>query len=277
MSDDTPTCSQCSRPTGHDGARLCAGCLQQVLDDLSQVDGAFKDLLITRTKQDVISREPSVSQTRERPLGYRPGAHTAAEELTICLRFWTRVLGEEFGQRFPAGPTAGLRCAAWLIRHASLIRYSNHAADLANQIRYAVAKARNVCDRPPERRYAGACPRCATDMYVREQATHIICPGCQQTYRADQRWADLLTELRDRIATAAEIAAGVGRLHGETLNRKTINQWHTRGRLIARAHTIEGHPMFRIGDVLDLARRTPREKSRRGPGTRPHAVSPCTC
>lgn len=280
MPDDTPTCGRCNRPTAHDGAHLCASCLDRLMADLKTVDELFDDLLITRTKQDVISTESSrVSGSKERPLGYRPGAMSAAEDLTICLRFWARTIADEWEQRLhrafvaPDDPKA---CARWLRCNPNTIRYSQHGVDMVDQIARSVGKARRVCDRPAERRYAGACA-CGTDLYVREQAAHITCPECGRTYRSEQRWADLLVELRDRLATAADIAAGAGRLHGEPLSRKVINQWHHRGRLVSRGQTAEGHPMFRIGDVLDLACRPTREKSRSNGSDRRQAVSPCSC
>lgn len=278
---DAPMCARCNRPTTHDGARLCTSCLDGLFADLKQVSELYDDLDITRTKQDVISAEHSrVSGSKERPLGYRPGALAAAEELTIALRFWARTIADEWEQRLnrtfraPADPKA---CALWLRCNPNTIRYSQHAADMVDQIGYAVTKARRVCDRPAERRYAGACQECGADLYSREQATHITCPACGRTYRSDERYASLLVELRDRLATAADIAAGVGRLHGQPIDRKVINQWHSRGRLAAHGHTPEGHPMFRIGDVLDLALRPKRQKAGVN-GTPPaRGVSPCTC
>lgn len=269
MSEDTPTCTRCNRPTTHDGARLCTNCLDVLRADLEQVDDVTKDLLITRTKQDVISREPAVRSTPQAPLGFRPGAMGAADQLVTVLKFWVNVLGGETGDT--------LECVGWLLRHPFTIRYHEQAGEIVDQIGYAVGKARAVCDRPAERRYAGACPACGVDLYVREQASHMTCTGCRATYRAEQRYGELLAELRDRLATAAEIAAGIGRLHGSPLSRNTITQWHSRGRLIPRGHTANGHPMYRIGDVLDLALRPKREKSPSARSTRAQAVSPCTC
>lgn len=286
MQDDTPTCARCNRPTAHDGARLCTPCLDGLFADLAHVDELYDDLDVTRTKQDVITREQSVRSSKQHPLGYRPGALSAADELTTCLRFWARTIADEWEQRLQreyqavhkfTAPEDGKACARWLRTNPNTIRYSQHTADMVDQIGYAIAKARSVIDRPAERRYAGACPDCRMDLYVREEATHITCPGCARIFRSDQRYADLLAELRDRLATAAEIAAGVGRLTGNPLSRNTITQWHTRGRLVPRGHTPEGHPMYRIGDVLDLARSPKREKSRVARSPRATTVSPCTC
>ena len=69
---------------------------------------------------------------------------------------------------------------------------------------------------------------------------------------ARREW--LLTALREHLATAAEIAMGVGELYGQRINRNTITQWYRRGRLFPHGVTRDAqHPLFRIGDVLELA------------------------
>lgn len=253
---ETENCQRCARPTG-DSARLCMACHDTLMIDLRQVGELLADLLITRTKQDAIgNRQARVSGSRERPLGFRPGALVAADDLTAVLRFWARAIADEWASRLPRDWAAisddPEQCAKFLARYPTAIRHSECAADIVDQIAYAVSKARRATDRPAEKIYAGRC-ECGIDLYAREKAAEIVCRECRRHYRTRDRRQAMLDALREHIATAADIAAGAGELYGRPLNRKTINKWHSRDRLIARRHSPTGDPMFRIGDVLDLA------------------------
>lgn len=259
---ETENCQRCARPTG-DGARLCMACHDTLTVDLRQVRELIADLLVTRTKQDAInSRQARVSGSRERPLGFRPGAMVAADELAAVLRFWARTMAAAWAQRMSVRvqwdveplivPDDAEGCATWLLRHPHTIRLTDGAADMVDQIGYAIGKARRTTDRAPEKVYAGRC-ECGVDLYARENAAEIVCQECRRHFRTADRRSAMLDALREHIATAADIANGAGELFGRPLNRKTINQWHTRDRLLARRYTAGGDPMFRIGDVLDLA------------------------
>lgn len=243
-------CQSCSCPVA-DNANLCKTCTDSLSIHLRQVKGIMNDLDITRSKQDVISdRNARVSHSREHPLGYRPAAAEAADLMHLTLAYWARTIAHELGLTVRGGTTVGL--AMWLGRHRETIRHHAGAPDLLNQVRGAISNARDIIDRPPERIYSGRCA-CGGDLYARERAHQVACQSCQNVYSVVERRAAMLAEIREHFATAAEIAAGIGELHGTQINRKTINKWSSRDRLIVRGYSIEGYPLFRIGDVLDLA------------------------
>lgn len=131
-------------------------------------------------------------------------------------------------------------------------------------MRYAVGVTRRAIDRPPERVYLGPCDRCTHDLYASPGDPAVICGECNTTYLVDQRRRWLLHSLREHLATATEISQGIGELYGQPVNRNTIYTWHHRERLLDHGYARNTHqPLFRIGDVLDLAeqpatRRQPR-------------------
>lgn len=247
---DGPLCRSCNRPCA-DNARLCAVCADALCYDLRAVPAAEADLLVTRTKQDAIAdRYARVSGSRTRPLGYRPAAVEAADLLHITLLYWGRIIAYARRTRPPGGTATEL--AMWLARHRETIRQHEGAAEIVAQIRYAISNARTAVDRPPERVYAGQCG-CGIDLYARKRAQQVKCSGCGTVHSVDERRTEMLNQIREHLATAAEIASGIGELHGQPINRKTINKWSSRDRLVVRGYSAEGYPLFRIGDVLDLA------------------------
>lgn len=248
--NDGPVCQSCACPVA-DHANLCKNCADSLDHDLRQVKEIMGDLDVTRSKQDKISsRNARVSGTRERPLGYRPAATAAADLMHLTLAYWARTIAHELGLTVRGGTTVGL--ALWLGRHRETIRHHQHAVDLVNQVRSVIGTARDVIDRPPDRIYIGRCA-CGSDLYARERSHQVACPVCRKIHSVADRRAEMLAEIREHLATAAEIAAGIGELHGQQINRKTINKWSSRDRLTVRGYSPEGYPLFRIGDVLDLA------------------------
>lgn len=247
---DGVLCRACARPVA-DAARLCAGCADALCYDLRRVAEVMDDLLVTRSKQDAIAEKHArVSGTRDRPLGFRPAASEAADLLRMTLSYWARIVA--YARRTPAPGGTAVELAMWLARHRETIRQHDGAGELVGQVRCAIDNARLVVDRPPERIYAGVCA-CGMDLYSREGAQQVKCEGCAVVHSVADRRRQMLDQIREHLATASEIAAGIGELHGQTINRKTINKWNSRDRLIVRGYSAEGYPLFKIGDVLDLA------------------------
>ncbi len=59
----------------------------------------------------------------------------------------------------------------------------------------------------------------------------------------------------DHLATAAEIARAMPVLYGTEITVTRIRKWAQRGHLKALDTSRSGHPMYRLGDVRDLAQR----------------------
>jgi uncharacterized protein YbaR (Trm112 family) len=230
-------------------------CWDMLRSAISEVPDLVVELLITRTKQDRISHGGAkVGGTKERPIGMRPGPADTARLLENTLMYWVYAVAVDLrGTSYLNGNMDARDAALWLLRHPETIRRHHNAWDMVSHVQYAVDKARQAIDRPADKLYAGPCDGCGLALYQRQQAQEIVCRECRRHYRADERRAWLLEALRGHSATAAEIAAGVGELAGQPINRKRINQWHSRGRLAPTGTNSEGAPVFLIGDVMDLA------------------------
>ena len=54
------------------------------------------------------------------------------------------------------------------------------------------------------------------------------------------------------VSTATELARAVSWLGADYLTTDRVRQWASRGRLVTRGHSLDGHPMYRVGDAIDL-------------------------
>lgn len=251
-------CPGCHQPV-EDGA-LCRSCTKRLADDLAAVDDLSAELETWRVKLDRIgARAPRGGQ--HVPLGFRPQAVEIADVLHMTLAGWARDVAAAVGDPLydvPAETPTAL--AAWLNARIETARHLAAVGAMADEVGYAVRTVRRAIDRPGDRSYAGPCDVelaggqvCDTDLYAYPGADHVVCRGCGARYPMEARRAWLLAGVREHLATAAEISQGIGELHGQPINRRTINVWHHRGRLADHGHTKQGYPLYRIGDVLDLA------------------------
>ena len=252
------SCPGCHRPVP-DGA-LCRACTTRLRDDLAAVDDLAAELETWRVKLDRIgARAPRGGQNI--PLGFRPQAVEVADVLHMTLAGWARDIAEAVGDPLydiPAEHPPAL--AAWLADRLETARHLATAGALADEVGYAIRTVRRAIDRPADRTYAGPCDAepfpgvvCNADLYAYPGADHVVCRVCGARYGMTDRRAWLLDGVREHLATAAEISQGVGELYGQPINRRTITVWHHRNRLPERGRTAQGYPLYRIGDVLDLA------------------------
>lgn len=249
-----PACLSChQRPPGP-GAYLCGTCLGVLGDALDSVPAVLTELDTARTRLARLGSGQARRATAEHPLGYRPAAADATDRLTLTLASWTRHYATTLAA--PDGPhSAPDGCAAWLAAHLDEIRARPCSAELVHEARAAVRVAWRAVDRPAARTYGGPCDECGAEITGTPGVATMACRGCGRVHDAAARRAYMLDALREHLATAAEIAGGLGELYGLVLNRKRINQWAHRGRLAAHATTPDARadPLFRVGDVLDIA------------------------
>lgn len=235
---------------------MCVCCEGILAADLRAVPDVVEDLLITRSKQDNMGEQARVSGSRERPLGFRPGAMSAEDVLRETLRAWAVTIALELGGADDIElPDESVGLAEWLLRHPFAIRRCDQVGEMLNELAYALSNARKAVDRPAEKRFAGRCV-CAELLYAYESARFVTCPACGERFEVTVLQAGALTAIRRYVGTAADIAAGVGSTFTDgKITRKLINKWHSRGRIAPRDFAPNGDPMFLVGDVLDLARR----------------------
>lgn len=151
--------------------------------------------------------------------------------------------------------------AIWLAEHVTLLRRHPAALEAQRALTGAIARAALAMDRPQALPFIGYCD-CGGELYADQRASGTKCERCG-TYYADvaERWDRALRKLRGYPATAARIAGSIGELYGVMINRKRINLWHFRREIWkVDDDPSTGAPRFRIGDVLDRARRSkPRQ------------------
>lgn len=131
-------------------------------------------------------------------------------------------------------------------------------ADVAAAARVVAGIARG----PSEMKYLGPCGAefdiatldqpdrvltCDGDVYGRAGAEKGACRTCGAEVKQAERRAWLDDVVREHVFTARDIADA----HG--LNVKTIRTWAERGQLAEHGHDRDGRPLYRVGEVLDLA------------------------
>ena len=249
-----PRCYGCGGATSGDSARLCSECTDVLRTDLEEVPQLWEELETTRSRLDKIGGGGGArSGGAEIPLPIRPEAMRVADVLHTHLAAWCRdVAVARQVPLYDVPAEDAVACAAWLLARVETVRQLTAAAACLTEIREAVRLGWRTVDRRAAKVYAGPCD-CGEDLYGFPRSRITACRECGLEYRTADRREWVLASLREHLATAAEIAAGIGELYGQEINRKTINQWHSRGRLVERTWTPDASPLFRIGDVLDLA------------------------
>lgn len=186
------------------------------------------------------------------------------------------------------------RASHWLARHLGDLVRLDTAAQALDEITHVVGRTRHVIDRAPARWYVGGCDRCGTAMYARPGMAETVCPdrGCItviepawcSAHEEPGEWCDsrcviteavvertrydvaarrdwMLAAAEDYLATAPEAVTACKLLAEVDLNVNTLRQ-AARSRDGKRVPEIatdtthpDGRPRYRLGDVLDLARR----------------------
>lgn len=262
MTAITNTC-RCTRPT-RDAAYGCEACGDLLARSLGDVAWLDEQLEVTITRQSGIDYRRLANgkggkKDAERPL---PGNWTASEartHLKALLVSWTRMCDEE-GVR-SSDPRDGLpddnlvAISRWLLWRVDGLMLHETAGDVVEEITSAVAHCHRLIDRHPERQYLGPCSACDDGrLYARPGGNVATCEACDTSLDAEAVRKRLLSELDDRLCTAAEIArlsTYLGLKAGREQVRKRINQWHRRDVIEAHA-AFADDPAFRFGEVYAL-------------------------
>jgi hypothetical protein len=273
----------CGRPI-QDTALICQTCgmlLDAAIADVCAYQGLAYDLDVALARQARLNTRDG-SRPTEAAVAFDARAGRAATVLTQVITHWTRLVARETG----AGtvPTYGPACrscrhrscreirtrglpgeglaaaAAWLRPRVGWLRYHVDGPQAHEEILDAVHTARRICDRPPDRLYAGPCD-CGEDLYGRLDAPYVICHGTTHDgpvaweVVARRRW--LLESARDVLATGTEISRALTR-YAQPVTPSALRGYVHRGTLIARGERVEGGRMvmlYRLGDVLDILAR----------------------
>lgn len=265
-SDHTHPCAVgCGRPT--DGYFLCRWCGHDLASTLSTMPWMLRQLRINETRFARYSDQAgSNDPTAVHALPYDPSAATVADAITGALGTWARDVADRTGK--PCSASTAAEAAEWLRTELHAIRLHPAAAELHNEITGLAGRGYRIIDRPQGRVYVGPCGArtpdgyCSEDLYARadpngrarldpRQGT-VRC-RCGAEWDAEKRRDWLLSELRDTLATAREIASAVGMLAGRTVSAKTIRTWASRGQIASVYPPGGGPARHPIGEVVDYA------------------------
>lgn len=93
---------------------------------------------------------------------------------------------------------------------------------------------------------------CVIDLYAKHDADTVRCRNCGTEHDTAERQAWLLDAARDTLAHAELIGRAAPNL-GIDITPSAIRGYALRGRLAAKSVDRDGRPLYRVGDVIDLA------------------------
>jgi hypothetical protein len=243
-------------PTG-DNSTACPDCWSKLDQNLGEIPSLEVELDTTMARQ-TASGTNNGPRSAERPLPYNVAASDAIRLLHATLWPWVKEgLDTHPHTPLPYPSTTGMAVAlmhlhGWLITHPE-------GFQAIEEICYACTQARQAIDRAPDRTYAGTCDTvdaatqtpCAEELYAIDGHTTVICPSCSWERDVKQWRYARLEEASDQLLTLSEMTRAVAETQSETIDRKRLENWVRRGRLIRAGH-IGAVATYRVGDVLDL-------------------------
>jgi hypothetical protein len=300
----TAECVRCSRPMA-DQAYACQACADKAAEQLRTIvdmTPAARDVAHGQSRR---SGGGGASGKPESRLPFDLGATSKLDAVQGELTGWVRHVAEERGLIMsPGWPAKGsdliVEAAEWLLGHLGWLRHRQEVSEALSGIAAAARIVAGIARGPAAQRFLGpcgagtieckvcqstdidhhrdcdmTCPHkfipgspCEGDVYAREGGSVGRCRTCGAEVSTAERQAWLDGEVRSRAFRASEIANAYG------VNVKTIRSWAARGHLIEHGHDRDGHPLYPVGDVLDLAaadaarRETERAKRERRAATR---------
>lgn len=247
---NTPTCA-CARPSPD--AYLCTHCAGELVTALHTIKTLAGELDITIARLSRTSEGDGGRHTAVHPLPFDWAASDVAYAVQNTVGSWARHVAETRGVDIAMdSPTIGA-VAAWLTGHVEWIRHRQESSEMLDEITYAARTLRHAVDRRAPRWYAGTCDQCGTDLYVRPGIVLITCRQCRCPYDAAQRREWLLDVAVDTLAHAELIGRALTAL-GAPVTPSQIRNWAGRGRLPRHGVDHRGRPLYRVGDVIELAR-----------------------
>jgi hypothetical protein len=241
--------SDCARCGGVAGEMtLCPSCGIALRIELTDVPDLLTNLEITRSRQDKLTAPYNHGpRGGETPLPYRPHVAEVVWVLHDTLSTWARVIEPSLDEGLA---TADL--ARWLLAHPSLVRMHPDAAQLVDEVTAAVHQARRAIDRPNDNRlFLGPCGHgnCREELYGVPWRVFATCAVCGTQYKISERQDWLREAAQAHLGTAPEIA-GFLRITGLKCTPAMIRSYAHRDRLVAAGTNQNGHPLYRIRDVI---------------------------
>lgn len=259
-------CRVCKAPTPvGDQSPACPKCWRDCVDQLDRLTGLLYELDVTLTRQSVTSTRNG-SRSSVKPLAYNVAASETRDVVMRILRRWVDEPGVD--RRSPRAMTRAIHRA--LPTH----RLTDDGWQLIADIDDATKAILRAIDLAPDRWYAGPCggiklvddveTTCVEELYAPPDAATIECRNCHTKWDVAVRRKYLLDVSRDHLVTTHEACRAISVYGAGNLTADTIRSWKARGRLLPHGTDHEGHDLWRLGDVEDLAvNRTTRKGTKR--------------
>lgn len=240
-------CGVCEAPT-RNHATLCPRCVTAFRGDLRAVAAVEDDLDVSCSNEKGVNLSPMPKGG-----GSAPDLNWPAIEARRDLR-WTLGRGAAYaarqaGEAAPPLPTLAAR-AAFIRDRITALSLDPLGPQLAMAVGDGIARAREVVDLRPARQYLGECegPECHGSVFVEDGQDVAVCRACGAMRLAANLRDDRLTELDDRLCTAAEIArliAHLGKRDDRDKIRKLVHNLAARGQIHAAPGW--GDPRYSFG------------------------------
>lgn len=250
------TCDVCGAAVTHT-VTLCAACVCNVVEALHGIADLWAELDVVRCRQTTYTTGRVGGRSSHTPL---PWVDVTEPEQIIAdtLAAWVAEAERDTRStcRTTTGPTQVAQ-ALWLASKANWISHVDEAHMLHDETTHIARLLTGAVDRPSEARYVGPCSTtpdgCTEELYARPGRDSVQCPACDTVHVIADRHHELLEAAQDRLETAAVCARAVT-VWGEPVRADRIRKWKQRGRITVRGHDTSGAPLYRLGDVIDLAR-----------------------
>lgn len=150
----------------------------------------------------------------------------------------------------------------WLSERMSRIRMHPEPRQLTDEIHHCVILARTAIDLPTMRLPCGECPVCGKPVSAAVGASEGVCRHCawggvESVIAVDMSQSTLLDQAKDARVTRRELI-DAAKVYQVAVNTHTFKSWIRRGTLKPVETTDDGTPLYRVGDVLDLAGMEPK-------------------
>lgn len=256
------------------GATLCTGCQHRLEVNLGDLAGLIGDLELTFSRQTANGPREG-SRAAETPLPYNDVAAKLTRRVHTVLGTWVRDVHDGV-ESWPADDDVAF--SRWLLsRHARLARHPA-AEQISSDIAALRLELLSAVDRNPERWYAGPCAGtradggpCVeavvdytddgrpvrstrpTELYATPEARVVTCRRCGTAYDVAERRQWLLDVAQDQLAHAELIGRAAPAL-GVDITPAAVRGYADRGRIVAHGTDQRGRPLYRVGDVIEVAR-----------------------
>lgn len=266
------TCPTHGQPIRGD-ANLCSACRTNFERDLGDLPALIDEIETTLSRQTATADRVG-GRSDEAPLPFNYRAAGTFREVHKTLRQWVHQLLLT-SDRVPVNEPAPL--ARWM--HGRLDRLVQHplAVELANDIAGLVYALRRGIDLGPELLFAGPCGGTITDddgerpcveldpsdpkgqrlrpteLYAVAGKPVLTCRRCRTRYDVEERRVWLLAEAQGVLAHAELIGRAAPAL-GVDITPAAVRGYADRGRIVPHGTDVQGRPLYRLGDVIDVAR-----------------------